>query len=111
MNEELEAQKVAVLVSQGALQESIAEQLRVSQATVSRLVKRARQEGWLEKHPRCSLAPERIRELEILIFGRGETLKKHLDELQKIPEAELLQQRYQKYRKIGFFANGSGASP
>jgi|GEM_PF-2889688 len=33
-----------------------------------------------------------------------EAISRNLDELSKIPIEELLKQRYEKFRKIGFFA-------
>jgi len=38
-------------------------------------------------------------------------LKKHLDELTSMSKEELVQKRYEKFRKIGIFANGSGKNP
>jgi len=70
-NVDLEAAKAAVLASDGLTQELISTRLGVSQATVSRLLRRAREEGVLVRTLSCDLTEEEILDLKELIYGQG----------------------------------------
>jgi DNA-binding transcriptional regulator LsrR (DeoR family) len=50
-------------------QAMIARRLGLSQASISRLLTRAKREQYLEMKPKCTLPDDRVRELEQLIYG------------------------------------------
>ncbi len=51
------------------------------------------------------------RDFEAITGSIRKYLKKHLDELNAMDPEDLVKKRYDKYRKIGYFANGTGKTP
>ena len=73
----LEAQAAAYLSSQGSDQARVAELLGVSQGEVSRLLRQARREGWLQV--RCVLPPGALARIEQAVFPAREQVRARLD--------------------------------
>lgn len=73
----LEAQAAAYLSSQGNDQARIAELLGISQGEVSRLLRQARREGWLQV--RCELPPGAMERIEQVVFPGRDQVRARLD--------------------------------